>query len=109
MHQKATTQTKAQIRLSESPTARKPRSKRACFPLFPMLAKHQGDLVRSWLAHNAGHLCIAIGWLLAFAIVFVPKTTDFATTIMELGILGASCFGFGIAWIIQGEMNGGNR
>ena len=63
--------------------------------------------MRSWLARNAGYLCIAFGWVFAFAAVFVPKTADFAATIMELGLAGSACFGFGVGWIVRGE--GGDR
>lgn len=107
MHQITGSQTKAQIRLSESPTARKPRSKRACFPLFPMLAKHQGGIVRSWLARNVGLLCIAFGWLFAFWPIAAEAIDPMTPLVVESFMAACFLFGFAIAWIIRDETKGG--
>ena len=81
-------------------TAREPRNKRVSLPSH---ANHQGGRVRSWLTRNAGLVCIAVGWVLAFSLFVVPKSSEYATTIVELGVFGAAFFGFGIGWIVRSE------
>ena len=90
-------------------TARKPRIKHgsSLSPVPAALDKNQGGRVRSWLTRNAGLSCIAVGWALAFVLLVIPKTADFATAIVEIGVFGAAFFGFGLGWIVRGE--GGKR
>ena len=89
-----------------SPSARKPR-RRCEVPLSASKpAEHQGGRVRTWLKNNVGLTSIAFGWAFAFASMAIPKTADFATVIIEVGIAGAVLFGFGIGWIVHEEIDG---
>lgn len=85
------------------PPARKPRSARVYPPLRARDA-YQVGRVRAWLSRNAGLLCLALGWAVSIAIVYVPKGD--AAAVVELGLAGAALLGFGVGWIVRGERGG---
>ena len=86
---------------TKRPPARKPRNRRVSS--FSMPVEHQGGRVRAWFAKNAGLLCIAVGWIFAFALIAIPKTHENAAFIIELAVFGSAFFGFGLGWIVQDE------
>ena len=87
---------------TKRPPARKPRNRHA-LSSFSMPVEHQGGRVRAWFAKNTGLLCIAVGWIFAFALIAIPKTHDNAASIIELAVFGSAFFGFGLGWIVQEE------
>ncbi|MBQ9000224.1 MAG: hypothetical protein IJ087_00025 [Eggerthellaceae bacterium] len=87
---------------TKRPPARQPRIKRAT-PSLGAPSANQVGRVRAWLYRNAGVLCLAVGWLFAFGIVFIPKTQATATAIVELGLCAASFLGFAVGWIVRNE------
>lgn len=86
---------------TNTPTRRRParklRDEHSSLPLSGSNA-YQVGRVRAWLSRHAGLLCLGVGWLVAFGIVFVPKGD--ATVVVELGLAGAALLGFGIGWIV---------
>lgn len=87
---------------TKRPPARKPRNGHA-LSSFSMPVEHQGGRVRAWFAKNTGLLCIAVGWIFAFALIAIPKTHENAVSIIELYCFGSAFFSFGLGWIVRDE------
>lgn len=56
----------------------------------------------TWLKDNAGLLCIAAGWALAFT-AWLIKPDEMASMLM---VCATALMGFGIGWIVRGEGGG---
>lgn len=73
-------------------------------PISSMLDANQvGPAVRMWLAKNMGLFCLAIGWVLAFAFLLIPKTGENFAALAEVAVVAAAVMGFGVGWIARDE------
>lgn len=87
---------------TKRPPARIPRKRRA--DPSPARPDYQvGRSVRAWLEKYAGELSIALGWVFAFAVVFMPKEPATFATVLECTIAGAGLLGFGAGWHVRDD------
>ena len=93
---------------TKRPPARKPRNRRVSLtPSLGAPVEHKGGRrVRAWLSKNTGLVCIAVGWVFAFAALAVPKTHDNVLALFELAVAATAFFFFGLGWIVRGERGG---
>ena len=104
MNQTYTTQTNRKSSHIKSPFARKLHAER---PSLSAPGEHQvGRCARTRPPRNAGLLCIAIGWVFAFAGITVSSGTPNPEEIMApIGLLACSVawIMFGVGWTFRDE------
>lgn len=91
------------IEFPQSPSARKPQSRCAPHSRNHVPAAYQGGIARTRPYRGITYGSIALGWIIAFAVLFMPVEAAYASAAM---VLSAALFGFAVGWIAMGEVVG---